>query len=57
MLFSYSTAASLLALCSFSDALAFKHKRDTSDVTVYAYGSEANGAPVFYVNGKLPTTP
>lgn len=56
MLFFYSTAASLLALCSLSDAFAYKHKRATSDVTLFAYGSEANGATVFYDNGELPTT-
>ena len=54
MLFQYSTAASLLALCSLSNAFALHHKRDTTETALYAYGSEADGAPVFYSNGKLP---
>ena len=54
MLFSYTTAAYLLALCGLSNAAAFKHRRDTlSDITVYAYGTESNGDPVFYANGKF----
>lgn len=57
MLLQYSTAASLLALCSLSNAYALKHKRDSSEVALYAYGSEADGAPVFYDNGKLLNFP
>lgn len=51
MFFQYSTAASFLALCSLPNALAFNHKRDTTTTSLYAYGSEADGAPVFYSNG------
>lgn len=41
-----------LALCGLSSA---KSKRSTSetDITLYAYGGETNGAPVFYSDGKL----
>jgi hypothetical protein len=53
MLFQYSTTASLLALCSLSNAFALNRKRDTTEAALYAYGSEADGAPVFYSNGKL----
>ncbi|CZR67929.1 uncharacterized protein PAC_17828 [Phialocephala subalpina] len=40
----------LLALCGLSSA---KSKRSTSggDITLYAYGGETNGAPVFYSDG------
>ncbi|CZR69398.1 uncharacterized protein PAC_19298 [Phialocephala subalpina] len=55
MLFNSITAASLLALCTLSNASALKYKRATeSDVTLYAYGSEANGAPIFYADGNSP---
>ena len=53
MLLQYSTASSLLALCSLSNVFALNHKRATTEVTLYAYGSEANGAPVFYSNGQF----
>jgi hypothetical protein len=53
MLFKSSTTASLLALCALSSAASLKHKRATkSGVTLYAYGENANGGPVFYADGK-----
>jgi hypothetical protein len=53
MLFNFSSTASLLALCVLSSAASLKHKRATkSGVTLYAYGENANGGPVFYADGK-----
>jgi hypothetical protein len=52
MLFKSFTAASLLALMSLSDATALKFRRASeSDVTLYAYGAQANGASIFYADG------
>lgn len=53
MLLQYSTAASFLALCSLSNAFTLNHKRATTEATLYAYGTEANGARIFYSNGQL----
>ena len=56
MLFDFTTAASLLALSSFTTAATFQHKRatltNTIDTALYAYGEDADGARVFYHNGK-----
>jgi hypothetical protein len=53
--------AALLALSGVSNAATIKNmKRDTVSTSLYAYGSETNGAQVFYADGKytkFPTYP
>ncbi|KAL3424248.1 hypothetical protein PVAG01_03529 [Phlyctema vagabunda] len=49
MLFSPINALPVLALCALGSARALK--RDTTKVSLYAYGGQTNGAPVFYDNG------
>ncbi|KAF4629955.1 hypothetical protein G7Y89_g8183 [Cudoniella acicularis] len=49
MLFN-SPFLSLLAIAGLSNASLIKHKRDTG-ISLYAYGSDTNGAPVFYSEG------
>jgi hypothetical protein len=58
MLFTYSTAASLLAFSGLATAAAINQKRASYETTLFAYGAGSdqsagpNGAPVFYSNGK-----
>lgn len=48
------TAASFLALLSFSSAASLKHKRTTeSGLTLYGYGGEVNGAQIIYADGTI----
>jgi hypothetical protein len=47
----------LLALSGASNAATIKNtKRDTVSTTLYAYGDQTNGAPVFYADGKCPNS-
>jgi hypothetical protein len=56
MLFDVAKALSLLALCGLSSAnsMSWNRRRDvkSSGISLYAYGGETNGAPVFYDNGR-----
>jgi len=43
----------LLALSGVSNAATIKNfKRNTISTTLFAYGAQTNGAPVFYADGK-----
>lgn len=54
MLFKSTTAAAcLLAIVGSSSAKAIPQKRATSTSSLYAYGSGANGARVFYDDGMM----
>jgi hypothetical protein len=52
MMFKSAIIASLLALSALSSAASLKYKRTTQSVTLYGYGDNANGGPVFYADGK-----
>lgn len=51
-MFFHLTTAAWLASCALTNAATLKHKRTTESVTLYAYGGVANGAEVFYIDGK-----
>lgn len=56
MLFKTTPITALLALTSLSTAASIRNnKRDTTETALYAYGEEANGAPVFYGPGGKST--
>ncbi|KAI9641844.1 hypothetical protein NHQ30_009711 [Ciborinia camelliae] len=64
MLFSKAATVCLLTLCGYSTALpsssnAIDKRTAASDVTLFAYGANINGKPVFYSDGKayIGTTP
>ncbi|TVY46607.1 hypothetical protein LOCC1_G001842 [Lachnellula occidentalis] len=48
----FTSFAALLALAGLSNAATIQStKRDTTSTTLFAYGSNTNGAPVFYADG------
>lgn len=55
-MFFHCTIAALLGSCALSIGTTLRHKRTTESVTLYAYGGIANGAEIFYIDGKSLNT-
>jgi hypothetical protein len=53
MLFKLGSVCRLLAMSSFSNAVALNNRQADSNITLFVYGSDVNGAPLFYADGKL----
>jgi hypothetical protein len=53
MRFNCSSICRFLALASFTAAAAIYTRQAESNITLFVYGSDVIGAPLFYADGKM----